>query len=128
MLVTHDRYMLDRISTVVLGLDGRGGTELFADYLQWDAWQQSQQAKAASNAPTATRVGRAAAGGGQPVIVKKKLSYMEAREFATIEESIAEAEQELHAKRAALEDPAILSDALRLQTHLCSIGRGAEKR
>ena len=32
VLVTHDRYMLDRVSTIVLGLDGRGGAETFADY------------------------------------------------------------------------------------------------
>src|SRR6185312_8925523 len=38
-LVTHDRYMLDRVSTMVLGLDGRGGAEVFADYLQWEEWQ-----------------------------------------------------------------------------------------
>jgi ATP-binding cassette subfamily F protein uup len=31
VLVTHDRYMLDRVSTVVLGLDGMGGAGLFAD-------------------------------------------------------------------------------------------------
>ncbi len=30
ILVTHDRYMLDRVSTIVLGLDGRGGAETFA--------------------------------------------------------------------------------------------------
>ena len=28
VLVTHDRYLLDRVSTVVLGLDGEGGAEL----------------------------------------------------------------------------------------------------
>ena len=43
VLVTHDRYMLDRVSTIVLGLDGLGGAERFADYSQWDAWQRSQQ-------------------------------------------------------------------------------------
>ncbi len=36
VLVTHDRYMLDRVSTIVLGLDGRGDAERFADYSQWD--------------------------------------------------------------------------------------------
>ncbi len=36
VLVTHDRYMLDRVSTVVLGLDGLGGAGLFADYSQWE--------------------------------------------------------------------------------------------
>src|ERR1700710_2365337 len=39
VLVTHDRYMLDRVSTIVLGLDGRGGTETFADYSQWEQWR-----------------------------------------------------------------------------------------
>ena len=39
VLVTHDRYMLDRVSTVVLGLDGQGGAERFADYSQWETWQ-----------------------------------------------------------------------------------------
>src|SRR6202050_502422 len=38
VLVTHDRYLLDRISTIVLGLDGLGGAERFADYSQWDSW------------------------------------------------------------------------------------------
>ncbi len=36
VLVTHDRFMLDRICTVVLGLDGEGGSGVFADYLQWE--------------------------------------------------------------------------------------------
>ena len=126
VLVTHDRYMLDRISTVVLGLDGRGGMERFANYLQWDAWQQSQQAKAATNAASGARLGRAAADGSQPAVVKKKLSYLEAREFATIEESIARGEQELHEKRAALEDPSILSDGRRLQ-RICAELEEVEK-
>ncbi|HEY6386162.1 MAG TPA: ABC-F family ATP-binding cassette domain-containing protein, partial [Candidatus Acidoferrum sp.] len=38
VLVTHDRYMLDRVSTIVLGFDGLGGIERFADYSQWDVW------------------------------------------------------------------------------------------
>ena len=48
-------------------------------------------------------------------MAKRKLSYLEAREFATIEQRIADAEQALQLKRAALEDPAIMSDAPRLQ-------------
>ena len=48
VLVTHDRYMLDRVSTIVLGLNGRGGAESFADYSQWEVWQAEgrQSAKA----------------------------------------------------------------------------------
>jgi ATP-binding cassette subfamily F protein uup len=110
VLVTHDRYMLDRVSTVVLGLDGQGGAERFADYSQWEAWQAGrQQASQASERAT----GRAAAteSGASP---KKKLSYLEAREYASIEERVAAAEQEMEAKRSHAEDPAIASDAVRL--------------
>ena len=39
VLVTHDRFLLDRVSTAVLGLDGQGGAEVFADYWQWEAAQ-----------------------------------------------------------------------------------------
>ena len=39
VLVTHDRYLLDRVTNSVVGLDGRGDAELFADYLQWEEWR-----------------------------------------------------------------------------------------
>jgi ATP-binding cassette subfamily F protein uup len=111
VLVTHDRYMLDRVSTIVLGLDGNGAAEAFADYSQWEAWQASRgrasEAKAAANVPM------------QPLaksttVAKKKLSYLEAREYAGIEQRIAEAEQLLQTRRAELDDPAIATDAQRL--------------
>ena len=34
VLVTHDRYLLDRVSTRILALDGKGGAEYFADLTQ----------------------------------------------------------------------------------------------
>jgi ABC transport system ATP-binding/permease protein len=119
VLVTHDRYMLDRVSTIVLGLDGRGDAERFADYLQWDAWLRSQQATAsAARASTTAAKGRSHAplDNNRPGAATKKLSRNEGREFASIEKRIAKAEEELVAKRAALEDPEISSDAPRLHT------------
>jgi ABC transport system ATP-binding/permease protein len=119
VLVTHDRYMLDRVSTIVLGLDGRGDAERFADYSQWDAWLRSQQAKPSADAKaTTTRKGRdsAPADTNRPGAKAKTLSHTEGREFASIEKRIAKAEQELLARRAALENPEISSDAPRLHT------------
>jgi ATP-binding cassette subfamily F protein uup len=119
VLVTHDRYMLDRVSTIVLGLDGRGDAERFADYSQWDAWLRSQQAKPSADAKaTTTRKGRdsAPADTNRPGAKAKTLSHSEGREFASIEKRIAKAEQELLARRAALENPEISSDAPRLHT------------
>jgi ATP-binding cassette subfamily F protein uup len=111
VLVTHDRYMLDRVSTMVLGLDGRGHAEAFADYLQWEQWEREseQPAQAERDGSSAAKPAKAAESA-----TKKKLSYLEAREFATIEQHIAEAEKTLQQKRAAAEDPAIASDAEKL--------------
>ena len=108
VLVTHDRYLLDRVSTVVLGLNGLGQAEPFADYSQWARWQsqQKQPAKILKREDVAEESARTTA--------KKKLSYMEAREYATIEERISKAEDELQAKRTAAENPAIASDSAAL--------------
>jgi ATP-binding cassette subfamily F protein uup len=118
-LVTHDRYMLDRVSTIVLGLDGRGAAEHFADYSQWEEWLRSQQTKSA--AATVTRSARASrvqadAQADQSKLgdVKKQRSQAEIREAASIEKRIAKAEEDLQAKRAVLESPEIASDAVRL--------------
>jgi ATP-binding cassette subfamily F protein uup len=110
VLVTHDRFMMDRVSTTVLGLDGLGHAERFADYSQWEVWQRSQEDGAATAA--APVVNTAVTERPQPS--KRKLSYLEAREYAAVEDRIADAEQTLAQKRAALNDPAIASDGPRL--------------
>ncbi len=110
VLVTHDRYMLDRVSTIVLGLDGRGSAERFADYSQWEAWQAERRQAAHTSSRGSTRA--VAAESSPPP--KKKLSYLEAREYASIEERVAAAEGKLELKRTAAEDPAIARDAARL--------------
>jgi ATP-binding cassette subfamily F protein uup len=115
VLVTHDRFMLDRVSTVVLGLDGRGSAERFADYSQWEAWQRAQLSLATPKSANGDRGPRPARDEVPRAVAKKKLSYTEAREFAAMESRINEAEQILHAKRAALEDPEITSDRISLQ-------------
>ena len=112
-LVTHDRFMLDRVSTVVLGLDGLGGAERFADYSQWEVWQRAQQ-KGTTNVSSGTRR-LPADERSQPALARKKLSYHEVRELETIEERIAEADKNLETRRTALEDPAVTSDPARLK-------------
>jgi len=118
VLVTHDRYMLDRVSTIVLGFDGLGGIERFADYSQWDAWQESQQKDEDEDEPSDAAGARpqATAGATQAAVAKKKLSYKEQRELDSMEERIAEAEQTLHERQTALQDSSIVSDGPRLHS------------
>jgi ATP-binding cassette subfamily F protein uup len=104
VLVTHDRYLLDRVSTVVLGLDGCGGAQLFADYWQWEQAKMGQP-DIPKPARQETR--------SQPV--KKKLSYHEAREWEQMEARILEAESQVEAIRAEMHSPEVVSDGPRLQ-------------
>lgn len=113
VLVTHDRYLLDRVSTTVLGLDGQGSAEQFSDYSQWEAWQREQK-EPRRDRPAAAREGTAAPKG------KKKLSYLEVRELGGLEERITAAEQVLEKQRRLLEDPAAATDAARLQQALAA--------
>jgi ATP-binding cassette subfamily F protein uup len=108
VLITHDRYMLDRVSTIVLGLDGNA--ETFADYGQWEQWQRQQgsaNSDGSSSEATATPRQQAAS----PQSGKKKLSYLEAREYASIEDKVQAAEDRLNAARDLLDDPAVATNA-----------------
>jgi ABC transport system ATP-binding/permease protein len=99
------------VSSVVLGLDGQGGAESFADYGQWETWQKERRrAQNQTDAPSRPVFVSSA----PSVPAQKKFSYLEAREYAGIEQRITEAEQRLKNKRAALEDPAIASDGPKL--------------
>jgi ATP-binding cassette subfamily F protein uup len=99
VLVTHDRYLLDRVATVVLGLDGKGGAERFADYSQWNLWQVEKKKGRSGTGPTDVPAPRAAA-------IKKKLSYIEARDYETIEHRVSEAELALEAQHDAVQHAA----------------------
>jgi ATP-binding cassette subfamily F protein uup len=104
VLVSHDRYLLDRVSTLVIGLDGSGEVGAFADYSQWEASRGERVA-------------------GKPIVKEreaptpvpapqKKLSYIDQLEWDAMEERILEAERELAAWHNEVQDAS--SDANRL--------------
>jgi ATP-binding cassette subfamily F protein uup len=124
VLVTHDRYMLDRVSTMVLGLSGDGGADIFADYRQWESWQAERQqsesesktadSRAEKSRGSTSQLSPTTATDASSLPSRKKLSYLEAREYATLEQRVAQAEQVLQDKRVQLEDPGVASDGPRL--------------
>ena len=121
VLVSHDRYLLDRVSTVVIGLDGEGEAGVFADYSQWEASLKAPKGDQASKgdsdqvlAPNSKSVSgtnqnpsRESAPGP-----KKKLSYIEQREWDSMEQQILESEKELARWEREVEQAA--TDAERL--------------
>jgi ATP-binding cassette subfamily F protein uup len=107
VLVTHDRFMLDRVSTLVMGLDGEGGAQAFAEYAQWEQAQLSKKAPKKEKESN----GRQKESSG-----KKRLSYLEARELETMERRIEEAEAVAAGLEAALQDPAVNTNPELLRT------------
>jgi len=138
VLVTHDRYLLDRVSTGILALDGRGGASPYADYAQWELSQSETAGKPAfeplaarpgTAGETRTKVpGRAPPGSSVADAAvpsaagkAKRLGYMEKREWDQIESRIHLAEQELEACQRAAADPAVACDHQALSERLTAL-------
>ncbi len=103
VLVTHDRWLLDRVSKEILALDGRGGARFFAELSQWEARQEARAAE--HGAPAEPKAPPAPRGG---------LSNAQAKELRGVESELAAAEKRAASARARLEDPAVGADAAEL--------------
>jgi ATP-binding cassette subfamily F protein uup len=107
VLVTHDRHLLDRATDSVLGLDGRGNAAQFADYMQWEQWRERTAGiREQGLGIRKTEVAETAA----TPAAKKKLSYMEQREFDGIDALVEAAEERLAAAKRRIEDSAVTTD------------------
>ena len=112
VIVSHDRDLLDRLCTEVIGLDGQGNAAPYGSVTQWlNAYDEAQ---AVMRAP-AKASGKAA---NKPTGKTKKLSFAEQKEFAAMEATIEAVESELparraHVERAANAGHAALSEACR---------------
>ena len=113
VLVTHDRFMLERVSTVIVALDGRGGTATFADYGQWEAARAA--AAPAARKPSEPRV-------AEPLRARpRRLGYREQREWDGMEQAILDAERAVEACQRDADDPAVASDPGALQQRYAAL-------
>ena len=128
VLVTHDRYLLNRVASTVVGLDGEGHIGLFADFGQWEAWlEEEREGIRDQGSGIREQKGPSAEEPEAQKPTKKKLSYLEAREFAVIEQRVEESDARLASARARVEDPAIASDAAALQSALAELDLAQEE-
>ncbi|TKB08578.1 ABC-F family ATP-binding cassette domain-containing protein [Desulforhopalus sp. IMCC35007] len=105
VLVTHDRFLLDRICDRLLGFGGRSGVTYYADYEQWldDLPEEVQEKKAMKKTVPA-----------QAQKKSGRLSYIDQREYDQIEENIAVGEQRVGELQAKMESPEVVSDSEKL--------------
>ncbi|MCP4295767.1 MAG: ABC-F family ATP-binding cassette domain-containing protein [Proteobacteria bacterium] len=101
LLITHDRFLLEKVATKILYLSGRGDAELFEDYYQWQnhhrelkkfRTHKTKQKKAHSKKI-------------------KRLSYKENIEFDQIEGKIEVLEGRLNEQQTYLEKTDVIADS-----------------
>ncbi|MBX9582308.1 MAG: ATP-binding cassette domain-containing protein [Gemmataceae bacterium] len=98
VVVSHDRDLLDRLCTAVVGLDGRGGAKAYANVAQWlSDLDGESEARVAKSEPERSKPAPA------PKVKPKKLSYREQLEFDGMEAAILAAEAAVEEKQAAVE-------------------------
>jgi ATP-binding cassette subfamily F protein uup len=89
VLVSHDRFMLTRVCTHFLGLDGAGGSREYAEYQQWEYDMLNPAGSNREAKPVD------ASSGGRGNTRTKRLSYQEQREFDGMEAAIAKSERKV---------------------------------
>ena len=104
LIVSHDRWFLDRVVTSILAFEGDGAVTLYEGSYSFYAERRparggvkrEREAKEDSRAPKPAG--------------PRKLTFKEARELAAIEETIAAAEARVVELEATLSDPSVFKD------------------
>ncbi|MFC1678868.1 ABC-F family ATP-binding cassette domain-containing protein [Elusimicrobiota bacterium] len=107
VLVTHDRFLLDRVSDRILALDGAGGYKYYADLAQWE----DRMADSASPDRARGQAGKDSA----PKKPASTLTFAERKELNKLQGRIEKAEAALAAAQEALMDPEVATDGAELQ-------------
>ena len=105
VLITHDRFLMERLCDRLLYLDGDGSAEYFADYDQWLQYKKDMP-------PAISRSGETSQSPGNKK--PKKLAYEARKELNRIEKQIEKAEGIADNLQRQLHDPKIMCDADRL--------------
>ncbi len=102
LLITHDRFMLDRIATEYLALDGQGTVKEFAGYEMWQEWLKKPAPKNEKSSSEELKIRKKS--------TADKLSYKLQREFDGMEQAIAVAEAEVERAEVAVNDESVMAD------------------
>ncbi len=123
VLVTHDRYLLDRISTEILSMDGDGNTNIYITLSQWEQAKQQKKSKPVVTEKSKSQPKPTATSSSS----KKKLNWNEQKELDNMETNIHSAEVELTKLQEQLSDPKILADHEKMRDVCEKVGVAQEK-
>jgi ABC transport system ATP-binding/permease protein len=102
LVVSHDRYFLDRVCDRIIAFEGNGHVSLCAGNYSYYMEKRAAAVKTVIAAPVVTKAKPAHASIAEK---PRKLSQKEQREIAELEPAIAALETEITTMEAALNDP-----------------------
>ena len=106
IVVSHDRYFMDKVVDHLLVLKGDGEIKDFpgnyTQYRQWLTLQPKEVASGGSSSPGISRNTRNASEVSLSRDTKRKMTYKEKREFEQLEKEVAALEEEQHHIEEAL--------------------------
>lgn len=108
VLVTHDRFLLDRVCDGLIGFDGKGGVAYYADYTQW---LEALKTSDIDQLPDRQEKPKSKKGSGKKA---GRLSYMDQREYDTMEDLITEGEIEIEELQSKMASPEVVADSAQL--------------
>ncbi len=111
VLVSHDRFFLDSVTTSIIGFDGKGGTASYGDFDQWLEERNRHTSTVKKKSVPRVQVRSAES---------TKLTYAERLELDAIEAKILKAEQEVEHCQRQLENPLITVNPQEL-SHWCTL-------
>jgi ATP-binding cassette subfamily F protein uup len=107
LIVSHDRWFLDRVATGILAFEGDGKVTFYEGSYTFYAQRRPQKVVAKKEVVTGQRVKSKS---------PRKLTFNENRELAGMEAAIATAEARVSELEAALADPAVFTDWAKVET------------
>ena len=107
ILVTHDRFLLDRVCDRLLGFGGRSGVTYYADYQQW----LNDLPPGGEKTPQQTKNAEKSSLAAAPAKTKGRLSYLDQREYDQIEGKITVGEASVTELEEMMQRPDVVADA-----------------
>ena len=106
LVVTHDRFFLDKVATGILGFEGKGRVTFYeGNYTLYRQLRERSAEMQKPSAPVARAAGATKAALSSPK-VRKGLTYAERLELEQLEKEIGEIEQRKASVETMLGDPA----------------------
>lgn len=106
IVVTHDRWFLDRVATSILWFSGAGVVTRFAgNFSDLRAYRERQEAAARAHGSERAPPAKTATGDKPAAARKRGLSYKEQKELAALEASIEASDARIAEIDALLSDP-----------------------